>query len=654
MNYDQKSQELEELMNLSKSYMDVCKQNKLMKDATVKAQFKKMQTLFKVAKKAQKQLMKLEKMDDKIEDVIHNSSLPQKIKNHLLLLVDDLADSKEVLVGTKKAVKAIDKFYKDHDGEDGVSKHDLIGIVLQVLNKKQLSIAKDDLETAFDNYQDGSLVIEQPRAKGTGAKIKYVPFAKYIKDLQEKVFFKGILSKDGILKTMKIGKFELPIRIKASTQVSGDFAFNAPALTKGTANDEDTIFNVTSGALRQTSAFSGGLSSMKSALTLGSAGFGIDVGAMQFVFKVDAAKWAVAAENPADIKFEPLACSAQVQLTPEHLNWWMINVFGDEFPLAVPKCSKLAMSIKFTFTVDMAEYAKIQAVNKIEDKVERAVIEELKKNADRAVEYADDLAKHYADEASQEAKEAAAKALKNNLDKSARMAQKRLHSKAAKEMAEKIVTKSANQVVSRLTAKLGAKIVMKFIPGLNVISTVYDAVQLGIVIYDYFKAKPLTPEQIAENEARARKTAADKKAKEDKASRNPKNRDYVILKAFSGVPDTDSMYPCGMFYRYDAYVTFYSNSKTYKHYQENKGQYKGRVLKEGKESIGSAITVGYDVHKEYMQEAEAIRYKKSNDQGMQLSCADRLNDIDGYAEMSRMIGKEVSGELFNRGDRVPN
>lgn len=652
MNYDQKSQDLEKLLSLSKSYMDVCKQNKLLKDEGIKTQFKKMQTLFKIAKKAQKQLIKLEKFDEKIEDVIKGSDLTQKVKNYLLLLTNDLPDSKETLAATKKVIKTIAKFFKENSND--VSKDDLIGISLKVLKDKKLGITKGDLDNAFDDFKKGELIIKEPSPRGTGAKIKYVPLAKYQKILQEKLFTKGMFSEQGWLQVTKIKGQEIPFRIKASVQLSGDFAFTVPPLSAGVVKeDDDSYFESASiGFLRQTTAFDTVPNQMTTGLTLASGAFTLDLGFVQLTFKADVAKWGVALQDPeGKVKFEPIALTAQAQLTPEQLDWWEANIFGKKLDLNVPKCSKVAISIKFTCTVDALELAQY----KIKDAAEAKLIQELREKAAAAVKEADKLTDYVLKKGTDKQKEVAAKAIKKSFEESADIVQQKLRSKAAKELGGEIVEKAGNAVMTKIATKLGTKILLKIIPGLNVISTVYDAVQLGIFIYDYYKLKPLSPEELAKMEERRNREAAAKKAREREESQDRKKQGYIILKVFSGVPDDgNGMYASGMFRRFDAYLKFYENSKTYKHYLKNKSDYNGLILDSGEVIMGSSILIGKEMQKEYMTEQEAIEYKREKGQGLQLGCFDRITHVEGYQFITRMIGEEVSGKLFRKGDRVPN
>ncbi|AFC23731.1 hypothetical protein [Saprospira grandis] len=62
----------------------------------------------------------------------------------------------------------------------------------------------------------------------------------------------------------------------------------------------------------------------------------------------------------------------------------------------------------------------------------------------------------------------------------------KLKSKGAKKIANNVVNGAGKHILKKLGTRLAGKVILKFIPGLNVISTIVDLVEVGFVLYKYF------------------------------------------------------------------------------------------------------------------------------------------------------------------------
>ena len=62
----------------------------------------------------------------------------------------------------------------------------------------------------------------------------------------------------------------------------------------------------------------------------------------------------------------------------------------------------------------------------------------------------------------------------------------KLNSKGSKTAANNIIKKTGSHIVTKLGGRLAGKVILKFIPGLNVISTIADVIELGTLLFSFF------------------------------------------------------------------------------------------------------------------------------------------------------------------------
>jgi hypothetical protein len=523
------------------------------------------------------------------------------IKNKLIEVSKNLAEGEENEEKLKACIADVIQFESitglmEFNKKEALKFENHIRLILKIITDKKDLVTLDELNTGYAEYLNGKLKLgpdkfENPNGLGSGFKI--VPFnnERLQKLLQgNREDDKSLFSKTG--KLVWVGR-KYPIRIKASLQpFSMSLALANNYFIQG---DEHSFFQ----AARNTTTFSG--ESMSSALTVASGGLKMDFAWCTFSGKIDLLKFGAETsskleniDSPVSAKFELAAVVFQAD-------------FGDkQFDLLAQKMDieglfdfnkeKITASLKITASFDAFAYS----TQKIKDAGEKKAIKDLAKMSKEAVEHADDIIKNVVNNKPRKVSKAAAQRLKDLLTRQMKeKLEKSLKSTAAKELGEKIMVTTGKTIVKKFAKMAATRIILKAIPFVNVISTIWDVCTLGYALFNYFSTTPpLTAQQIQRMEERNNWERLSSKLR-DLANEDPLERRYVILKAFSLLSkDGVGLYYFSARIRYDVYLKFYETSATGSDYFRNAGKYKEYFKSEGSEKVGAGVKIAFKIEKE--------------------------------------------------------
>lgn len=416
----------------------------------------------------------IDNIDDRTE-LVAVSICSKKIQNLLksFIQADQSLSAQYIL----DQIKILDAFYQKYFAEEKIE-----GIVLRVLNEKKLAFTDADLNGAYEKFQDGGLVIKE--ADYLSPKIKVIPFAEIQKEINEKLrSVPGIGSFFGSGIMIKVLKY--PIQIKANLQASGDIAFFPTKLQ--TKVDTPVADDVLLSFFRNTNAFAD-LSNMKTSLTAVSAAKVIDLGFCKFALKLDLMKFASSIKDALannDTAITPLAVSAQIKIDKDSLSWFNLNIV-DCFDTNEVN-SQIIISLQITASADLKKMLTDALVSQIEKEI-REKTKDLTKNADKIAH--DLIQKARSSEGKQAAKEFTKRA--DEIKAIVNQAK----STAGKEAAEKLVQEAGEKVGQTFLKKVGKSVLTKLIPGLNVVSTIYDIYQVGSYLWDWYNQPPTATDYI--------------------------------------------------------------------------------------------------------------------------------------------------------------
>ena len=266
-----------------------------------------------------------------------------------------------------------------------------------------------------------------------------------------------------------------PILIKLSLQASGDLAFFPTKLQTKIETDnamDGTILEF----FKQTNAYQDGIMDLKTSLTAARASKTIDFGYCKGVIKFDLFKYASSVKKAIENKqatITPLAVTGQLKLDQECIDYLNKNVV-DCF--AVNNITEqVIISLQLSASIDLQKFME-------EKLIERKLKEEQKKALKNAEAIAEDLA----DGKPSKKGKTAAKALKKNCKVLQELGEEAVE-KGAKEVRDKVIKETGEAAGKILLKRVGRTVLIKLIPGLNVVSTLYDIYQIAPILWDMYK-----------------------------------------------------------------------------------------------------------------------------------------------------------------------
>lgn len=541
-------------------------------------------------------------MDDdvvpqKLANIINNSGLSAAIKEQLDTLFDEAEVNDTTTQKLNYIITSIHTFLDDPKVKPYYTA-DKNKAVVEYLKKMNINHEYKDLELAFKKYLMENGATPGTDDVGGAAKVK-ISLTKL-----SDVFLGGINKWIGKRKPIQING--TPCLLKCDgVKAFVDFAFEK---NERTANLTESIalefFRQTNSTDSIATKFSSGFTtaSLKAGL--------LDFGWIKFTGKFDFLKLDASTErlgkafSEGQLGFEWIALTFQSVVT--NIADILPNFFADtrlSESLSLAE-SNFKVSIKFSLSVDIASFVKDKIAKEVKDKVEREILEKM----DAEEKIAKKAAKELLDEKKDKA---ASKAIKESIGKLEKL-NKGLKTKVAREVGEGIIKRTGSYVLKSVAARG----LLKLIPIVNVISTIWDVFWIGCAVYNYFNSAPGMSEADAKrmNEAKDREFRLERKR--DQQEENPREKRFVVLTVIKGLAnDTNGQYR-GKFgktdwIRHNILLKFYEDSYTGGLYFRNPNSFKDSFVEEGKENAGDAVKIDFKVYKEIqLNEEESLTYDK--------------------------------------------
>jgi hypothetical protein len=445
-------------------------------DPETEAEYRRISQIIQDALMSAKIMDDFSPVDRELEEIIRKAALSNLHSNELRRIFADVKPTALVKEELEGLIAAIDIFLLKHEDASNVHKQEAVHLGLKEVSLGQKTYT--NIEILFEKNLTKLQAIELAKKEEDllSPKLKFIPF----KSVQDTI--NGKLSK-----LPKIGKFfgeghlisikGYPIRIKLSLQGSGDIAFFPTKFQ--TKQEAPVVDDVVLSFFRQTNAYQQGVKDLKTSLTTASAAKVIDLGFAKLAFKLDLLKFAssiseaIANKNPT---IAPLSVNAQFKIDKDSINWfndYVHNGFSEQLGK-----KQAIISLQLSASINLRTY--------LEGKLIEAIEEKLKKKQSEIFKNAETIADDLVDGNPSKRGKKAAKALKNN-SKILQELGEEAAEQGAKEVREKVLKETGESVGKILLKKVGKTVLTKFIPGLNVVSTLYDLYQVSMLIWDMYK-----------------------------------------------------------------------------------------------------------------------------------------------------------------------
>ncbi|MCH2044129.1 MAG: hypothetical protein MK212_08290 [Saprospiraceae bacterium] len=561
-----------------------------------------------------------------IHDLIDASSLNNKIKSALKDLTTE-----PIKETAKNVISYLETYYKNDQlfmrsstkGKPSAIPVDQVhrdGIALYTIQKKKWNMSDKDLGATYTSYLNRAVNIvendevEEPNSlepnTGTGHKLK-ITNATFQKWVEEKFKDdKSIFSKTGQLRYL-FNKY--PILTKVSIEpFSISIGLSKPYLSQKPFDNALILQEI-----RQTSTWTPG-KSFKSSITAWSGSYTFDwFSWFSPTVKLDLLKLAQTAAKKTDDPKTPLGkIELAAVVVQQNLNDETFQTMGKElgypnmFEGTVDKATVVSLKIGFTF--DCFRYV----AKKVKDQGERKVLRKLQGMSEEALKKADKVASTIDGKKSRNVIKVATKELKETVTgKMKNVLLKELKTDAAKEVGKKIIKRTGTAIMTKLAKGAATRLVLKAIPVVNIISTIWDVFWLCDSLFNYFSTPPPpTPEQVARMEQRRAWDNISSRIR-DEANKNPLNRRYVVLRAFNYLAKEGAgMYGYSANIRSEVHLKFYETSATGGYYFNPKGdgktEYADYVISEGEEKVGEGVKIAHEIHweKEIMDASAVLKF----------------------------------------------